>query len=101
MGKRKKKSTEPKKLGRHEWTTPEQKEFLSSKIPAYLAAQSTRTTQPRSDFWVPLWEAYFTQWPMEPESEEEKTSGKVNPARLVKEKKVSTLCAKVLTRFRH
>ena len=73
MGKhKKKKPAESKKKGRREWTTDDQKEFLTAKIPAYLSAQSKKSSQPRSDFWAPLWEAYFGKWPLQLLSDEEK-----------------------------
>jgi len=90
MGKhKKKKPAEPKKRGHREWTTDDQKEFLTAKIPAYLGAQSKKSSQPRSDFWAPVWEAYFDKWPLQLLSNEEKEKGKLDPTRLRKEKQVS------------
>ena len=90
MGKhKKKKPAESKKKGCREWTTDDQKEFLTAKIPAYLSAQSKKSSQPRSDFWAPLWEAYFGRWPLQLLSDEEKEKDQLDPARLRKEKQVS------------
>jgi hypothetical protein len=91
MGKhKKKKPAESKKRGRHEWTTDDQKEFLTAKIPAYLSAQSKKTSKPRSDFWAPVWEGYFGKWPLQLLSNEEKEKGQLDPTRLRKAKQVST-----------
>jgi hypothetical protein len=90
MGKhKKKKPAESKKKGRRTWTTDDQKEFLTAKIPAYLSAQLKKSSQPRSDFWAPLWEAYFDKWLLQLLSDEEKEKGQLDPDRLRKEKQVS------------
>jgi len=90
MGKhKKKKPAESKKKGRREWTTDDQKEFLTAKIVGLLGAQSKKSSQPRSDFWAPLWEAYFDKWPLQLLSDEEKEKGQLDPVRLRKEKQVS------------
>lgn len=52
---------EPKKKGRRGWTTEAQEQFLMDHIPAYLASQGSKS---RSDFWPPLWEQYFENWPV-------------------------------------
>jgi hypothetical protein len=59
--KKKESKKEPKKKGRRGWTTDDQDKFLSSHIPSYLSAQTSKTS---SDFWPPLWEQYFEQWPV-------------------------------------
>src|ERR1700676_476465 len=80
-------NTEPKKRGRRSWTTEEQDDFLNSKIPSYLAAQSSH---PRSDFWPSFYEKWFEQWPTEPLSEKEIEEGLTEGAKLAKAKLVST-----------
>jgi len=91
MAEKKRKAQEPRKRGRHEWTTESQKEFLTDQIPSYLAAQSGNSGKSRSDFWPPVWETYFTRWPLSLVSEEEKKVGKVDTKRLAKEKQVNFL----------
>jgi hypothetical protein len=85
------KAQEPRKRGRREWTTTSQKEFLMDQIPSYLAAQSGNSGKSRLDFWPPLWETYFTEWPLSLVSDEEKKEGKVDTKRWAKEKQVNFL----------
>jgi hypothetical protein len=91
MAKNRRKAQEPRKRGRREWTTTSQKEFLTDQIPSYLAAQSGNSGKSRSDFWPPLWETYFTEWPLSLVSDEEKKEGKVDTKRWAKEKQVNFL----------
>jgi hypothetical protein len=46
--------------GRKGWTTEEQALYLESCKALYLTAQSTKKT---SEFWPPVWEQWFEQWP--------------------------------------
>jgi len=48
------------KKGRKGWTTEEQIAYLESQKASYLAAQSTKKL---SEFWPPVEEEWFTQWP--------------------------------------
>jgi len=48
------------KKGRKGWTTEEQALYLESCKASYLTAQSTKKT---SEFWPPVWEQWFEQWP--------------------------------------
>ena len=86
---KKKKPVESKKKGCCKWMTDDQKEFLTAKIPVYLITQSKKSSQLCSDFWAPLWEAYFGKWPLQLLSDEEKEKDQLDPARLRKEKQVS------------
>ena len=67
----KKSDSEPKKKGRRGWTTDDQENFLAAQIPSYRHSQSSNT---RSDFWPPLWEKYFQQWPIQPASEKDNSA---------------------------
>jgi hypothetical protein len=84
----------PKKKGRHGWTTAAQEEFLTAHIPAYRSAQAGNTS---SDFWPPLWEKYFDEWPVqqpkEPadSAEEGENADGETPPTLAEMKKVSIL----------
>jgi hypothetical protein len=53
---------EPKKKGRHGWTTDEQVAFLTPLIPSYLENKVAKTLP---DFWPPVFEKWFEQWPIE------------------------------------
>ena len=85
MGRHKKTKVRPRKTGRRGWTTEAQEEFLTSKIPTYLASQGSKS---RSDFWPTLWEKYFEQWPLPLTSDKEKVEGEVDPDNLKKAKQV-------------
>jgi hypothetical protein len=52
---------EPKKKGRHGWTTDEQADFLTLLIPSYLENKVAKTLP---DFWPPVFEKWFEQWPI-------------------------------------
>lgn len=60
------------------WTTPDQAAFLSANITAYANAQASKT---RSDFWGPLFEDFFTQWPVQEDPTQE--SGALEKAKVV------------------
>jgi hypothetical protein len=93
-----KEAKEPRKRGRREWTTESQKTFLTDQIPSYLAAQSGESGKSRSDFWPPLWETYFTQWPLSLVLDEEKQEGKVSTKQWTKEKQVLFLVPRSATK---
>src|SRR5258708_3259776 len=78
MVKNRRKAQEPQKRGHHEWTTESQKEFLTNQILSYLTAQSRNLGKSCSDFWPPLWETYFTRWPLSLVLDKEKKEGKVD-----------------------
>lgn len=60
MGRSKRNEKKKRKKGRRGWTTDSQEEYLTDLIPAYRATQASNA---RSDFWPPVWEKYFEQWP--------------------------------------
>lgn len=41
------------------WTTPDQDEFLNSRLPDFLAAQRNKTT---SEFWKIIYRDFFAKW---------------------------------------
>ena len=54
--------TERNKGGLKPWATPEQKLWLTSRIPSFLESRSSKTP---SDFWARTFEDWFQAWPSE------------------------------------
>jgi hypothetical protein len=57
-------------LDKRRWTTPEQRDFLSTYVPRYLEAQASRKY---TKFWPTLYQAWFAKFP-EPEPREDDPS---------------------------
>ena len=47
--------------GAKAWTTPEQKAWLTERMPDYVASRSSDS---KTDFWLPIFEAWFAIWPI-------------------------------------
>lgn len=82
--------TRKKKVGdakeRRGWTTDEQYTYLSSYIPTYAAAQSSKST---GDIWPALFEEWFRRWPLGPPTEEDIKAKKSEDDRIKAKKQVS------------
>jgi len=74
---------EKNKGGQKSWATNEQKEWLTSKLPSFMASRSS--TSP-SDFWAGIFEGWFEKWPIGAEDGEVETSSE---ERLKRKKAVS------------
>ena len=88
MGKHKKKPSAPGNKGRHKWATAAQEEYLNSQISGYLSSQASNDS---SDFWPPIWEHFFGQWPLPLLTPKEKEDGKADHRALTKKKEVRIL----------
>jgi hypothetical protein len=82
----------PKKQhgGAAEWTTDEQKLWLTSQKPAHTAAH-TRGSKKFSKFWADVFEGWIAQWPNDPPTVEEAETGVDAAHKMKKVKKVSEL----------
>lgn len=47
--------------GAKQWTTLEQKAWLTGKMPDYVASRSSES---KTDFWLPIFEQWFAMWPI-------------------------------------
>ena len=79
-------TTEKNKGGQKAWTTEEQKVWLASLIPDYLASRSSNA--PR-EFWPGLFEDWLQMWPLGEADAKEKEAGDTDQVRLKKLKTVS------------
>jgi len=46
--------------GRKSWSSPEEEEFLMSRLPAYISCQETKTYQ---NFWAETCRQFLEKWP--------------------------------------
>ncbi|KAJ6515214.1 hypothetical protein C8R45DRAFT_1086428 [Mycena sanguinolenta] len=53
-------------MGAHEWTTPEQRDYLHTKLPAYKVAAATGKKTKVDAFFISLNEEFLTRWPVDP-----------------------------------
>ena len=74
---------EKNKGGSKPWATPEQKQWLTSRLALYISSKSTKTS---SDFWPSTFEEWFQQWPPEPTAE-----GELSVEEAVKQKKTVSI----------
>jgi hypothetical protein len=54
-------TAEKNKGGQKLWATSEQKDWLTSRLPAFLAS---RNSSAAADFWPTLFEDWFEKWPV-------------------------------------
>lgn len=54
-------TTAKSKGGQKSWTNDLQKQWLTERVPAYLAAKGNNST---SDFWADLYMDWFKTWPL-------------------------------------
>jgi hypothetical protein len=60
-------------MGRKKWTTSEQDDWLSKRIPSFVQAQKNKTI---SQFFVPVYSEFHEAWPCpEPSQEEIEANG--------------------------
>lgn len=52
---------EKSKGGQKAWTTNEQKEWLTSQLPSFVASRSSDSP---SDFWASVFKGWFEKWPI-------------------------------------
>ena len=89
MGKsRKKPAAKNQKTGRKGWTTEEHFEYLTSLIPNFVSAQSSKTT---ADTWPAIYEEWFRHWPLAPPTTKETDEGCTEEDRVKAMKTVSTV----------
>jgi hypothetical protein len=87
MGKnRKKTATKDKKTSRKGWTNDEQYEYLTSQIPIFVNAQSSKTT---ADQWPAIYEEWFKRWPIGEPTQKEIEQGLTEDDRVKAVKMVS------------
>jgi hypothetical protein len=79
-------NAEKNKGGQKAWTTAEQREWLTEKLPSYKAS---RNSQVPADIWPSIFEGWFQKWALgEPDASEVNIAAEV---RLKNKKKVSVL----------
>ena len=76
-------NTTKNKGGQKSWATDQQKEWLVSKLPSFVASRSN--TSP-GEFWPGLFEEWFQEWPLE---DSEDGAGLEMEVRLKRKKAVS------------
>lgn len=87
MGKnRKKTAAKDKETNRKGWTNDEQYEYLTSLIPVFVNAQSSKTT---ADQWPAIHEEWFNRWPIGEPTEKEIARGLTEDDRVKAVKRVS------------
>ena len=68
MGRNRTKLAAGNQATRKGWTTDEQYEYLMSQIPAFVKAQSSKTT---ANVWPGIHEEWFKRWPFGPPTKED------------------------------
>lgn len=54
-------TSDKNKGGQKAWTTNEQKDWLTNRLPSYVAS---RASDSPSDFWAGVFEGWFENWPI-------------------------------------
>src|SRR5580704_3184859 len=74
------------KGGQKAWTNEEQKQWLTDRLPAYLASRGGKSA---SDFWPDIFEGWFQEWPLGHPSVQDMESGLAEGERLKLKKNVT------------
>jgi hypothetical protein len=83
---KKKATTKDKSVNQRGWMTDEQFDYLSSHLPAFINAQSSKTT---ADGWAVIHEEWFKRWPLGPPTEKDVKVGRTEAQRLTAMKTVN------------
>ena len=90
-------STAGNRGGLKAWTNEEQKRWLTEKLPAYRTSRASRNP---GEFWPPVYEEWFEEWPMTVDEGETGNRAEILQQLMTKRKEVSSKCrirAEVLT----
>jgi hypothetical protein len=90
-------STAGNRGGLKAWTNEEQKRWLTEKLPAY---RTSRASSHPGEFWPPVYEEWFEEWPMTVNEGETGNKAEILAQLMAKRKEVSSRChnrAEVLT----